>query len=166
MDIKGWYVDNVSIVGGKEMLNTLEWSPVATLDDPQSVDPLAFPTVTTSYIVSVSDSIGCLGYDTVLVYVEGTQNIILDRAEPGIYIGPNPFENDLYLKWDRGLGSMQVLGIWDLSGKQYENAFQEVDKGAGRIHLHLREPLPTGIYFMRVRTEKGEHTLKLIHTSG
>lgn len=45
------------------------WSPAASLSDPLANNPLAFPTVTTSYQVSGTDALGCSGVDTVVVIV-------------------------------------------------------------------------------------------------
>ncbi|OQP51288.1 hypothetical protein A4H97_27295 [Niastella yeongjuensis] len=48
------------------------WSPVSTLSDPNSLDPLAWPKRTTSYVLSVYDTLGCPkpGRDTVVVNVK------------------------------------------------------------------------------------------------
>lgn len=48
------------------------WSPVSTLIDPNSLNPLAWPKRTTSYVLSVWDTLGCPkpGRDTVIVNVK------------------------------------------------------------------------------------------------
>lgn len=45
------------------------WVPAASLDDDTLANPTAFPVVTTSYIVVVTDSNGCIASDTVEVTV-------------------------------------------------------------------------------------------------
>lgn len=57
---------NASIVG-----NSFTWSPVASLNDPNSLSPIAKPKSTTGYILTVRDIIGCPkpGRDTVIVTV-------------------------------------------------------------------------------------------------
>lgn len=46
------------------------WTPVGSLNDPNSPSPLATPKETTNYIVSGVDSNGCVGRDTVRVAVD------------------------------------------------------------------------------------------------
>ena len=45
------------------------WTPTTSLSDPNVEDPLAFPQVTTEYVLEASDSLGCSAFDTVLVTV-------------------------------------------------------------------------------------------------
>jgi PKD repeat protein len=48
------------------------WSPISTLSDPNSLNPLAWPKRTTAYVLSVYDTLGCpkAGRDTVVVKVK------------------------------------------------------------------------------------------------
>ncbi len=55
----------LSATGGDSYL----WSPATGLSDPTVADPLAFPTVTTTYAVIVTDSLGCSTVDSVTVTV-------------------------------------------------------------------------------------------------
>lgn len=50
---------------------TFNWSPASTLDDPTVLNPIAFPTSTTAYVLTTFDTQGCSkpGYDTVLITV-------------------------------------------------------------------------------------------------
>lgn len=45
------------------------WTPAGSLNDATAVDPLAFPTSTTNYSVTLTDSVGCTVTDQVLVTV-------------------------------------------------------------------------------------------------
>ncbi len=45
------------------------WSPAANLSDTTVADPLAFPTATTTFTVSVTDGLGCVATDNVTVTV-------------------------------------------------------------------------------------------------
>ncbi len=49
--------------------NSILWTPSAGLNDPTLANPMANPAVTTTYIVSLTDTRGCLGTDTVVVTV-------------------------------------------------------------------------------------------------
>lgn len=46
------------------------WSPAGSLSCVNCANPIASPTVTTTYTLTVSDSIGCTQYDTVTIFVE------------------------------------------------------------------------------------------------
>jgi gliding motility-associated-like protein len=51
--------------------SSFTWSPTSSLDDPNSLNPVASPANTTSYVLTVLDNLGCPkpGRDTVLVTV-------------------------------------------------------------------------------------------------
>lgn len=49
--------------------NTYSWAPFASLNDPNIPNPIATPTVTTEYIVQISNNGQCFIYDTVTVSV-------------------------------------------------------------------------------------------------
>ena len=46
-----------------------EWSPATALDDATKANPLCTATATTTYIVKGTTAEGCVGYDTITVYV-------------------------------------------------------------------------------------------------
>ncbi|MDP5172554.1 MAG: gliding motility-associated C-terminal domain-containing protein, partial [Bacteroidia bacterium] len=46
-----------------------EWSPAAGLSDPTLPNPSAFPQITTTYLLTVTDSLGCVDTDTVRIDV-------------------------------------------------------------------------------------------------
>ncbi|MEO8066987.1 MAG: gliding motility-associated C-terminal domain-containing protein [Flavobacteriales bacterium] len=64
------------------------WSPGATLSDPNIQNPLAFPTITTTYTVQVTDANSCSGVDSVVVSIaapvsagtDGSATICSDQA--------------------------------------------------------------------------------------
>ncbi len=56
--------------------NTYSWQPVTGLDDPRKSNPNATPTVTTEYILTVTNSTGCSTKDTVLVTVGNIKAIV------------------------------------------------------------------------------------------
>lgn len=57
---------------------TYSWLPTAGLNNPNIANPKASPDTTTQYIVAVSNS-SCVGYDTVVVFVD-TLNPIIDTV--------------------------------------------------------------------------------------
>ena len=56
---------------------TYSWTPISTLLNANTATPMAFPTVTTDYVVTVFDSNGCEDSDTLTVTV---QNFIVAEA--------------------------------------------------------------------------------------
>ena len=56
---------NLLAIGG----NTYTWSPIGSLSDPNISNPVASPTVTTTYTVTVSSSGGCTATDSVIVQI-------------------------------------------------------------------------------------------------
>jgi gliding motility-associated-like protein len=64
---------------------TYSWSPQGSLGDPHSANPVASPTQSTMYYVTVTDPFGCLAVDSVPIVV-----IDVYCYEPYIYV-PNAF---------------------------------------------------------------------------
>ena len=62
------------------------WSPTNTLINPNTGTPIAFPTETTTYVVTVTDENGCQNTDDVVVFINTPPNV---NAGPdvGICIG-------------------------------------------------------------------------------
>lgn len=90
----------------------VQWSPADSLDDPQALDPVASPTTTTLYTLTVTDATNNAQNDSVLVTVAGT-NIPGDLDEDGdvdqtdfgmfqaCFTGPDIPQNDPACMWTR-----------------------------------------------------------------
>lgn len=66
----------LTIVGG----TIWSWSPGATLDQPSNDSTNAFPTSTTTYTVNVQDANGCLGMDSVTVFINSSVSLTATGA--------------------------------------------------------------------------------------
>jgi gliding motility-associated-like protein len=64
---------------------TYNWSPAQGLSNPNVANPTASPTQTTTYLVTMTDPLGCSNTDTVTVVVE-----VVICEEPEIFV-PNAF---------------------------------------------------------------------------
>ena len=67
----GWYVDDVNVFGsgGGTITWNWYWSPTTGLSDPNSTDPQACPTTTTTYTFTVTDGADCEGTSSVTINV-------------------------------------------------------------------------------------------------
>ncbi|MFT6166729.1 MAG: gliding motility-associated-like protein [Vicingaceae bacterium] len=54
---------------------TYLWNNATSLDDPTLANPIAFPSDTTSYVVTVTDATGCSSTDTMIVNVNPLANV-------------------------------------------------------------------------------------------
>ncbi len=133
---------------------TFAWSPPETLNYPNNNNPIASPTITTTYTVTVTDGNGCTAMDTVIV------RVLLDEAD--IYV-PNAFSpngdgiNDkleyfakniqnidfrIYNRWGQLLYQTNVLGdFWNGIYKRmpqetgvYVYVIDAISKGGKAIH--------------------------------
>jgi len=73
--------------GGREPYS-FQWYPVSSLESPESPITLAFPDTNTLYRIRITDSTGCIAWDTIAVFV--------DTIIPGIAISPST-DNDSIL---------------------------------------------------------------------
>ncbi len=116
--------------------NTYSWTPTTGLDNPNVADPTASPTVTTMYIVTVTDSNGCTALDSVLV------TVIFDCGE--IFV-PNIFSPNA----DGHNDSLKVFGQcildyhWTIYDRWGEVVFESIDPSEawdGTYHEKLLDP--------------------------
>jgi len=66
--------DTTICIGDSIQLNatggtSYSWTPIGSLTNPNIANPIAFPNTTTTYIVTVTDGLGCVDTDTVIVTV-------------------------------------------------------------------------------------------------
>ncbi len=78
--------------GGSTQLNATggtvyRWNPTTNLSDPNSPTPVAFPTATTRYIVTITNAEGCSRNDTVFVNVNPLPVVTVTPAAPSICVG-------------------------------------------------------------------------------
>lgn len=86
------------------------WSPTDGLECTDCPDPLAQPSDTTLYILTVTDSAGCQVSDSVWVNVE----LVLEAAMPNVFTPNNDGINDRFFLIGKGVQSysLQVFNRW------------------------------------------------------
>ncbi|QHL87926.1 T9SS type A sorting domain-containing protein [Nibribacter ruber] len=67
--------------------STYRWNPTTNLSDPNIANPVAFPTATTRYIVTVTNAEGCSRNDTVFVNVAPNPVLTVLPAAPSVCVG-------------------------------------------------------------------------------
>ena len=80
-----------SIVLGGTPDYSYSWTPIEGLNDPSTLNPLANPSDTTTYYLTVTDAQGCTISDSLLLIVAVATNIdLLKDAELKVYPNPSP----------------------------------------------------------------------------
>jgi hypothetical protein len=71
---------------------------------------------------------------------------------------PNPSTTDVTIRTQIGAGSLKSISLLDITGRQVQT-----ESGLnGTSYLINRSNLPSGMYFVKVETDKGRSTIKLI----
>lgn len=74
---------------------TIIWSPASSLSNPSSFNPIASPTQTTTYTVTIIDSLGCPKTATVTIYVVSMQCDPADVFVPNTFTPNGDGQNDI-----------------------------------------------------------------------
>lgn len=79
-----WVLDNIYVGVNAASEYTVQWTPATALDDAQSLQPIASPTVSTNYVVALVDAaFGCTYADSIMVEVgapftlDVSENVVL-----------------------------------------------------------------------------------------
>lgn len=93
--------DTLIYLGESVLLNgsgtgTPLWSPGSSLDNPSIFNPLATPSNTTSYILTVTDANGCINADTIIVTVEDTTTLNTDITITNLFTPNGDGINDFW----------------------------------------------------------------------
>jgi len=92
------------------------WTPAESLSDTAVANPWAKPTDTTSYNVTITDSIGCIATSGCFVFVI-PNSINEPPIKPEIIIYPNPSSKVLHIKFSLEAYSKTSFKLISISGK-------------------------------------------------
>lgn len=129
--------------------DSYSWSPSAGLDNPQSAQPVASPVSTTSYVVTLTDSMGCTTDGSVIVMVEGTAFI------PNLFTPNNDGRND----------EVKIYGLANVKNFRFTihnregNTVYDTDNiqqatTVGWNGAVRGSQLPSGVYYWKVKGEQ------------
>jgi len=113
------------------------WSPPTGLDCNTCDSVVATPSETTTYLIEITDSLGCVNYDTVTVSIEYFPYFLPNGFSPN-----NDGENDIL--YVRGTGIQSVfLQIFDRFGNLI---FETSEQETGWDGTYKNKPVNTGVY--------------------
>lgn len=109
-------------IGSAQNLTYL-WSPSNTLNNPTIKNPVAKPSITTLYTLTVTSPNGCSNTDEVIVYVTGT--VANDIAENFQLKAPypNPTQDGVHLSANFSANTKLNLVVYDVMGRKVETLF-------------------------------------------
>jgi hypothetical protein len=120
------------------------WSPAAGLDNPTNPNPLATPTGTTTYLLTVTDSKNCSVQDDITVTIQAT-GIDETTSSVGFNVFPNPNGGLLAIEVNGAVGQT-FLKIINSTGLVVYQLKQDAAPFL-RTEVDTR-PLPKGAYLV------------------
>lgn len=114
------------VIGGTPLsYHTYSWSPANNLSNPESAQPLASPSESTSYVLTVEDVItGCATRDTVHLTIDKPLNLGLDYhgcLGDTLHLAPDLVDGT-WLWSDGSTGEQLAIGASGTYSLEYENA--------------------------------------------
>ncbi len=124
------------------------WSPVVGLDDPNTPDPFASPLETTTYYLSAVDPNGCVGIDSVTVFVDQIFEVLMPTAFSPNNDGVN---DEFYIIDKKGLRDLKRFAIYNRWGQQVfeTNEWDGAWDGASKF---LEQQLGVYVYYIQATT--------------
>ena len=137
------------------------WTPVGSLNDPNSPAPIATPLTTTNYIVTGMDSNGCVSRDTVLVIVDYRDNLLI----PTGFTPNGDGRNDIFKIVNASFQRLMEFRVFNRWGQEifstndimagWDGKWKGVPQDMGAYQYLIRVAYPDG----NVETYKGDVSL-------
>jgi len=93
---------------------TFSWLPTTGLNDPTLANPIAMPTDTTTYTVTVTDAIGCTATDSMIVNVLPLVSVTLTPTSPPVTIPAAGGTFQYVLTVTNNTASPQTFDRWNM----------------------------------------------------
>lgn len=163
--------DNDSIFsGGSTIIHaitdttlTILWSPAGTLSNPNSFNPTATPTVTTTYTVTIVDSSGCPKTATITIYVLSMQCDPADVFVPNTFTPNSDGQNDiLYVR-----GNMISELYFAVYNRWGQMVFETTDQNVGwdGIYKGMKADPAVFAWYLRAKCYNGDELKKQGNTT-
>ncbi|MBA3649870.1 MAG: PKD domain-containing protein [Chitinophagales bacterium] len=131
---------------------TYQWSPPEGLSCTDCLNPVASPEQTTTYTVTVSDSIGCKTSDDITVVI-GCENAVF---VPNAFTPNGNGKNDILYVRAAGLSKLHFFRVYSRWGKIIFES-DDIEKGwDGNLN---GKPMPPGVFLYTLEAECGNGTL-------
>jgi gliding motility-associated-like protein len=122
---------------------TFQWQPTFGLNDPNSANPIAAPTETTTYYVTALDANGCVVTDSVIVVVNKDADVNLPSA-----FSPNgDGKNDAFRIIYKGIFRLDEFAVFNRWGQKVWYTKSVTEGWDGKIN---GEPADVGTYVYMV----------------
>jgi len=148
--------DTTIVIGQSVQLDgsggtSYSWTPASGLTDPNSPNPIASPTTTTTYVLQVTDGNGCIDFDTVTVFVNDNCG---DVFVPNAFSPNGDLVNDIEYVHGNCLKDLDFV-IYDRWG---EKVFESTDLSKGWDGKFKGELMNPGVfvYYLTGTTFKGD----------
>jgi gliding motility-associated-like protein len=135
-------------------LTSYSWTPTESLSNPSIAEPVANPTVTTTYTVTGEDDNGCTGEKSIELRVIGEP--IVNKLKPGNFFSPNGSGPNEIWNVEKIEDYPQCnIAIYDQKGiKVYEaKPYDNISGWDGTFH---GKKLPEGVYYFIIRCDGEE----------
>lgn len=143
---------------------TFKWLASSTLSDTTIFNPVANPTVTTEYTVTVTDNVSASSFFTKTIVVDCTVGLADNVLENKIKIYPNPATQMVTINIDDALLSSDLkIEVYNTAAQLVltEKYVASATNALNTKTLYLNS-FSKGIYLLKVITEKGLAYKKLI----
>lgn len=127
------------------------WTPVGSLNDPNSPAPIASPKETTTYIVSGVDSNGCIYRDTVKVSVSYVNNLLI----PSGFTPNNDGRNDIFKIVNPSFQRLMEFRVFNRWGQEVFST-SDINSGWDGTWKGVEQPIGTYQYLIRVGSPDGK----------
>ncbi|MBS1645664.1 MAG: gliding motility-associated C-terminal domain-containing protein [Bacteroidetes bacterium] len=127
------------------------WTPVGSLDDPNSPAPIAKPKETTYYIVSGVDSNGCIARDTVKVTVDYTNTMMI----PSGFTPNGDGRNDVFKVVNPSFQRLTEFRVFNRWGQEVFST-NDINKGWDGKWKGVDQPIGTYQYLIRLANVDGK----------
>lgn len=128
------------------------WDGENTLDDSTDPNPEATPLESTTYVVTVTDTNGCIAQDAVSISVipEPPYDLIGSLFIPNIFSPNDDLQNDILYVLGGPFTSLKL----EIFNRWGEKVFETEDQKSGWDGRHRGAPSPIGTYFFQFTAEE------------
>ncbi len=137
---------------------TILWSPATGLSNPNSFNPTASPTITTTYTVTIIDSSGCPKSSTITIYVISMKCTLDDAFVPNTFTPNGDGQNDIL--YVRSISLAQIyFAVYDRWGQL---VFETNDIKTGWDGIYKGNPANSDVFawYLTAKCFSGEELKK------